>query len=108
MLGRMVALGAVVYGVVVLGSGLADGYVPWARALVVAAGALAVAGGALFLLGLDRLSGERARSARAWGWGMFTLAFLLPTSLLFVLLAGSALAFPAIRRRDPPLPSESS
>jgi hypothetical protein len=108
MLGRIVGVGAVIYGLLVLGSGVVDGYAAWARALVVGAGALAVAGGTLFLVGLDRLSGERARSARAWGWGMFTLAFLLPTSLLFVLLAGSALAFPAVRRRDPPLPSEPS
>lgn len=101
-LGRIVGLAAVLYGVVVLGSGIMNAYVTWARMLVVGAGVLATAGGILFLFGLDRISGEKARTARAWGWGMFTVAFMLPTSLLFVLLAGSVLAFPAIRLRPEP------
>ena len=102
LLGRIVSAGAVIYGLLLLASGIGDGYAGWIRVLIVVAGVLAAAGGVLFLLGLDRIAGGKARTARAWGWGMFTVAFMLPTSLLFVLLAGSVLSFPAIRLRSDP------
>jgi hypothetical protein len=96
VLGRLVAVAAVVVGVVLSFQLFAESYAGGIKSLIVSAGVAALAGGLLYLIGLDRWKGRRATIARAAGWLLFTVAFLLPNSLQGIMLFGSLLAAPAV------------
>jgi 4-amino-4-deoxy-L-arabinose transferase-like glycosyltransferase len=96
-IGRTAALAALLFGAVLTVNGIAN-YDPMDIALlVVVAGLLSMAGGVAFLAGLDF---GRGRAYRIAGWVAFTLGFLLPTSLIFLLVPLSLLALPAALRND--------
>lgn len=96
LLGRLVAVAAVIVGFVLSSQLFAKSYEGGVKALIVAAGVAAFTGGVLYLIGLDRWKGPRGVTARAAGWLLFTVAFLLPSSLQGLVLFGSLIAAPAI------------
>lgn len=96
VLGRLAATAAVILGVVLSAQMFAGSYEGGIKALIVSAGGAALVGGLLYLVGLDLWRGPRASLVRAAGWLLFTVGFLVPTSLQALLLLLSVLAIPAV------------
>lgn len=105
-LGRLVALAAIIVGLVLI-PGIVAADNALARVLVALASAACVAGGVLFLVGLDRFAGRRSTVYRRAGWILFTAGFLLPTSLQLVLVALSLAALLAALNREKPTPGDA-
>jgi len=96
-IGRTAAIAAILFGSVLTASGITRYDDMVAVLWIVGAGLLSLAGGVAFLAGLDF---GRGRGYRVVGWVAFTLGFLLPTSLIFLLVPLSLLALPAALRND--------
>lgn len=96
VLGRLAGMTAVTLGVVLSAQMFAGSYEGGIKVLIVSAGAVALVGGSLYLVGLDLWRGPRASLVRAAGWLLFTVGFLVPTSLQALLLLVSVLAIPAV------------
>lgn len=96
LLGRMVAVAAILFGVVLSAQMFAESYEGGVKVLIVTSGLAALVGGVMYLMGLDRWKGSRAVVVRGTGWLLFTASFLLPTSLGLLLVVGSILAAPTI------------
>lgn len=115
VLGRLAALAAVVVGVVFSAQLFAGRYEGGVKVLIVSAGGAVLVGGLLYLVGLDLWKGPRASIVRVAGWLLFTVGFLVPTSLQALVLLASVLAIPAVlvwgttaRPSSPIASSESS
>lgn len=99
--GPVVALIAILVGLLLAANIAVAWDEAWVKLVIVLAGVAAIAGGASYLVGVHAATHRRPVVLRALGWAFYTAAFVLPTSLGLYLLVASALTLPSVFLDDP-------